>query len=472
MPVGVDIEIVETRDCETWRGLLGEDGYALALRIERETREPFDSAGTRVWTLLEASKKAFSLRRVLPRFTETSGSDWLAMSVESDGSTCRLLSAIVKNSDAAGSVFAIAVALGNKLTAEAKRELPDKFKFDTYSYGLRADYSGPQDQIVFTKRFPVLFRDCQTASKKVPFTQYASWMGTLREDASIGVFPHLLELIDSGKWGLATNHYRLHVLGQLSPGDIVEGKLWQERSPNDQLWLLKRDWRAIGRSGQTTRVALCEMGFSWVKILAHGVARVESMNEAVRDYLEELLPAADAAVKPLEPLPCGYEHLQLGPLLRQGTSLADNKAALFSHEILTTSENSNWVGNIYFANYGEWMARVRDLYFHRLTPDCFRNSGRDGEWVCLACAIDHLSEAMPFDRILVTMDIAAIYRSGVDLTFDYFLLENNQIARKLAHGTHTMAWVGRDSRNEPVAMDLPKNIVETLMKELNAVLSR
>ena len=101
-----------------------------------------------------------------------------------------------------------------------------------------------------------------------------------------------------------------------------------------------------------------------------------------------------------------------------GRDLAENKAALFSHEILTTSENSNWVGNIYFANYGEWMARVRDIYFHRLTPDWFRNSGRDGEWVCLSCAIDHLSEAMPFDRILVTMDIAAIHRCGVDLTLN------------------------------------------------------
>jgi hypothetical protein len=69
---------------------------------------------------------------------------------------------------------------------------------------------------------------------------------------------------------------------------------------------------------------------------------------------------------------------------------------------------------------------------------------------------------MPFDRILVTMDVAAIYKNGVDLTFDYFLLENNQIARKLAHGKHTMAWVGRDARNEPVALELPKNVVEAL----------
>ena len=54
----------------------------------------------------------------------------------------------------------------------------------------------------------------------------------------------------------------------------------------------------------------------------------------------------------------------------------------------------------------------------------------------------------------------------MELTFDYFLLENQQIARKLAHGKHTMAWVGRDARNEPVALELPRYVVATLMEEL------
>ena len=465
-PVGVDIELVETRDCETWRGLLGDDGYALALKIEQETREPFDAAATRVWALLEAGKKAFSLKRVLPRFTKYSGNAWLEMSVELDGRICRLVSSFMKISDADDRVFAIAIMLGNKPPTASSREVPAKFRDEKYDSKLRVEYCGPQDQLAFTQRFRVLFRDGQTASKKVEFTKYAMWMGTLREAGIAGVFPELAEPLTSGKWGMATNDYRLNVLGEASPGDIVEGRLWQEQPQNDQIWLLKCDWRAIRPNGQMRRLAICEMGFSAVQIVAYGMAKVETMPRTLRQFFMELLPAAGTPVKPLETLPCEYEHLQLGPMLWQGTSLAAPQAALFRHEILTTSESSNWVGNIYFANYGEWMARVRDLYFHRLTPDCFRNSGQDGEWVCLSCAIDHLSEAMPFDRILVTMDVAAIYRSGVELTFDYFLLENQQIARKLAHGKHTMAWVGRDARNEPVALELPRYVVATLMEEL------
>jgi enediyne polyketide synthase len=471
-PVGVDIEVVETRDCETWRGLLGDDGYALALKIERETREPFDSAATRVWTLLEAGKKAFSRRRVVPSFISALADSWLSFKADDAGNGCELICAVLQHPTEGGAVAALAVVVGQSTyTSQAERQLPKqdvptKFKFDKFRLGLRADYSGPQGQLLFTKRFPILFRDCQTASKKVEFTRFASWTGDLREDGSTGIFPELVELFGSGKWGIATNHYRLNVLGEVSPGDLLEGRLWQERRLGDRLWLLKCDWRAIGQNGQTTRVGLSELGFSAVQILAHGEARVASMPPLLREFFEEMLPVVDAPVRPLESLPCGYEHLQLGPLLWQETSLADNRTALFSHEILTTSENSNWVGNIYFANYGEWMARVRDLYFHPLTPDSFRNSGRDGEWVCLSCAIDHLSEAMPFDRILVTMDVAAIYQRGVDLAFDYYLIQNNERVRKLAHGTHQMAWVGRSARNEPVALDLPRNVTETLLREV------
>jgi enediyne polyketide synthase len=76
-PVGADLELVERRDTETWRGLLGDDGYALALRVSAQAAEPFDWAATRVWTLLETGKKANNLQRILPQFDSPRGGSWL-----------------------------------------------------------------------------------------------------------------------------------------------------------------------------------------------------------------------------------------------------------------------------------------------------------------------------------------------------------------------------------------------------------
>lgn len=79
-PMGVDLEFVAPRDAETWRGLLGDDGYALALRVAAQSVEPFDRAATRVWTLLEAGKKAAGLQRIVPGFDSSVGGPWLAFS--------------------------------------------------------------------------------------------------------------------------------------------------------------------------------------------------------------------------------------------------------------------------------------------------------------------------------------------------------------------------------------------------------
>ena len=483
-PVGVDLETVACRDCETWRGLLGMDGYALALRVQRETGEPFDCAATRVWTLLEAGKKAFSLRRILPQFAGSLGGAWLSFKADDAGQTREFISVLLSQAEEVIGLSAVVsndwklpVAevpkIGNEVaaaSAEKSKELhlPAKFRFEKYGFCFRADYSGPQKQLLFAYRFPVLFRDCQTASRKLEFARYASWMGDLREYASSGVFPELADLISSGKWGMATNNYRVEILGELSPGDIVEGRLWQEYA-NNEVWVLKSDWQAISRDGKVARVALTEMGFSVVKIVGHGIAKIESMPEQLREFFNDMLPKTDSPPKPLEELPSRYQQFKLGAVVWQQATALHAERPLFRHDLATTTENSNWVGNIYFANYGEWMGHVRDLYFHRLTPKSFKHYGKDGEWVCLECAIEHLSEAMPYDVIRVEMRLVSIHRCGLELAFDYYLLENGQPVRKLAHGQHKMAWVSRDACNEPVLLEVPRNVVETLMREVARV---
>ena len=91
-PVGVDVEPIEERDAETWRGLLGDEGYALALRVSTETAESFDCAATRVWTLLEAGKKANGLRRIVPRYESSLGGPWLCFAGGTDSGELELLS--------------------------------------------------------------------------------------------------------------------------------------------------------------------------------------------------------------------------------------------------------------------------------------------------------------------------------------------------------------------------------------------
>jgi len=76
-PVGIDIERVEPRTTEAWRGLLGPDGYRLALELQQTTGEHFESGATRVWTLIEAGKKANSLARIVPEYERIVDDTWV-----------------------------------------------------------------------------------------------------------------------------------------------------------------------------------------------------------------------------------------------------------------------------------------------------------------------------------------------------------------------------------------------------------
>ncbi len=98
-PTGIDIEPVESRDSETWQALLNSDGYNQALTIAKITNENFDTAATRVWSLIESSKKAHNLKRILPRYDASRGAAWLSCSSISKGKRFDNLSATISGND-------------------------------------------------------------------------------------------------------------------------------------------------------------------------------------------------------------------------------------------------------------------------------------------------------------------------------------------------------------------------------------
>ena len=107
VPAGIDVEQVETRNAETWRALLGHDGYNLALLLTEQTSETFDISATRVWTLIEAAKKANNLKRILPRFNSSLGDPWLLFSYATAQGEQEFYCSTIENGDDFPLVFTV-----------------------------------------------------------------------------------------------------------------------------------------------------------------------------------------------------------------------------------------------------------------------------------------------------------------------------------------------------------------------------
>lgn len=121
----------------------------------------------------------------------------------------------------------------------------------------------------------------------------------------------------------------------------------------------------------------------------------------------------------------------------------------------TTQAHANLVGNIYYANYYEWQGQIRDRFFYELIPDYYGGIGEKGELLALESRVDHLREAMPFDRVLVTLAVKELRTCSVTFHVDYFRLESGGSRVKIAHGMHRAVWTRRDEQGRPMAARFP-----------------
>ncbi|MBD3334099.1 MAG: SDR family NAD(P)-dependent oxidoreductase, partial [Candidatus Eisenbacteria bacterium] len=121
--LGVDIEPIRVRDAEMWRGLLGDDGYDLALAVAEATGESFDTAGTRVWTILETAMKSGFGARPLPALDGTRGGSWVSFAARRDGEAILFLSATLALERDTAPAWAMGVAMP---AAERDGDMPSR----------------------------------------------------------------------------------------------------------------------------------------------------------------------------------------------------------------------------------------------------------------------------------------------------------------------------------------------------------
>jgi acyl-CoA thioesterase FadM len=234
--------------------------------------------------------------------------------------------------------------------------------------------------------------------------------------------------------------------------------------PHNSVLDLTYDFRKVIPNGDYERLALLEQQTTWVRIIGNAVVKVEPYPDYYGSFLDDMLPRYDAPNTP-QSLPEPMADLRIPPYepyLYTAPAGPAVEPILHSEFFETTLEDSNIVGNIYFANYYAWQGRVRDRYFYSLAPEYFHGTGEAGELICLDCRIDHLREGMPFDRIEVRMALKALQYSQATLHFEYFKILPDGRFLKLATGEQTVVWVRRDADRKPVRQSFPPAVHQAL----------
>lgn len=456
-PQGCDVEPVTHRDPEEWSLMLGHENQALLESLNKSDNS-YDRAATRVWCAVEALRKATDMRQGRLTYSSSSGD-------------CATLSA------AEGiTVFTFPVRLlrgPERVIAIAVRQSPLSSQTDTITPARPSaapqespagfNDGGPEGQRVFVCRFPLGLKDNSAVSGGVNFANYASWLGNVRETALKPIGRYISDEFYSGHF-MVTNHTDTRIIRHVRNHETIEARTWVDRilGYKDSSLVLKFEWSKRAHDGVAVPIAFSSHQVSWIKVVGHGAVEPVECPPFFASFLREnnFAPRRDIDRQTGDmPAPEAFMEGEGGEPIQAYDLIGRNRRLAAETTFETTTQHSNLAQNVYFSNYFTWQGHLIDKYLFELDPRLYRGMSPQGQFATTRCVVTHLREAMPFDRIAVTMQIRRVWRRVIELYFEYFRVEPGNERVKLAYGNHTLTWVSTDETDKYVAGDIPEPFI-------------
>jgi enediyne polyketide synthase len=326
------------------------------------------------------------------------------------------------------------------------------FYRDVPGYGL-------EGQTAFFCRFPLSAQDSSSVSGSLSSPSYFRWAGKLREWGGMntpGVYQGILEMLGSNEVMSATNECATRIFKVPHRNDLIEGRYWMEYVNKGDAGNIFEWWRIPFPSGEPEMIAWTRMRISAVKAIRHGVISSTDWPDFLYRFLKDM---GDDAPEPTKGPPL---DLDLGAPLFTKPSGPQPGVLLSEQTFSTSQEDSNVVGNIYFANYSAWQSRATDRFFHSIAPGYFEDRGARGELHRAETRISQLRDAMPFDEISVVMRLEELHQKGARIGYDFFRKEPKGTT-KIAAGHSLVTWAKVERGTAPEIRNWPDEIRDAML---------
>jgi enediyne core biosynthesis thioesterase len=123
-------------------------------------------------------------------------------------------------------------------------------------------------------------------------------------------------------------------------------------------------------------------------------------------------------------------------------------------------EETNLVGNVYYANYLRWQGQCCEMFLLEYAPDVLDDLRGNLRLFTLSADCEFLGELASFDRVSVRMQVADLTQTQVGFNFDY-LRDNAGSLDLVARGHQRVAFLQHDNgRMSPTR--LPEELRQAL----------
>ena len=92
----------------------------------------------------------------------------------------------------------------------------------------------------------------------------------------------------------------------------------------------------------------------------------------------------------------------------------------FEYRHIVGFEETNLVGNVYYANHVRWQGRCRELFLRDHAPDVLADLAGGLALVTTRVSCEYLAELRAFDEIRVQMRLGELGQSRITMVFEYW----------------------------------------------------
>lgn len=430
---GCDIERITARPNQEWQDIIANQSE-IWQNISAKLGN--DAAGTVVWTIKESIAKSGIINN-LYKLSLVINDQNVFLFTASDGDNNVLILSTIFDSLRSGKVaFSCIVNKKTKsfITKESASPSPTNSNTEIINNIFTCKKRGDYGENIYIHRFRTTFRDANNVDRTLCHPIFATWMGQLRELPLDSIASELIYDMTSGKWGMVTNNSYIKIVGEASALDLIEGHFWVNKvygKYNSTIDLAFK-WYKVNNDGSLSIIAYSFLPTTWVKVVSHGVVEVHPFPDYFKKWVDDMV-ATKSSPDYLNEITNYPQNYEIGNVLFKDENLINQRRILHKATFSTSLDESNLVGNIYYANYYKWQAKTFDYFIHKINPGFFFYQESQKKFVCLESEINHLQEAMPFDTIEVRLYVDEVYEFGLGLIYEFFRIVNDDFV-KIAWG--------------------------------------
>ena len=137
----------------------------------------------------------------------------------------------------------------------------------------------------------------------------------------------------------------------------------------------------------------------------------------------------------------------------------------FEYRHVVGFEETNLVGNVYYANHVRWQGRCRELFLREHAPEVMAELAQGLALATTHVSCDYFAELFAFDEVVIRMRLEELTLSRISMSFEYWR-RNGEAEELVARGAHQVTCVRRGANRGVMPGALPASLREALQAYL------